>query len=402
MVLMVAFVCGPLFGVRHRPVQQSMKLARIYKLLPKNGAMGAALSQDGRYVAIQSVWGDMTSTGEMNTVIDRIELWDVSREQRVADRQLASWPPCNKCKSIPMGQGDDRFTRFSNDGSKILAFDGFDIQLLDAHNLSLIRKVELHLPVVPVDSHANLEISEVELSADGSNAAVMLSGEHGGTVRIYDTANGSLVRKWEYEGLKVGRTGRRMAWSPNGQYVALTTYPVVPGQHVPEGAKNVLIFYAHTGQLVQAIHTDYVAGPVAFASENLLLTASLDPAFGRSRKDAIEEWDVRSGKIVREFTSFPFGPRYQLAVSGDRRILVGFVTTEHLAEHFVRESDEKFEVWNLITGQTSYTSDTLDFPQPVATRMLQVETNANGNRILVRYQESTTQPLLVYDLNPSN
>lgn len=380
--------------------QGGWHLRHIYTMeptQPTGTVEGAALSPDGHHIAVELRWGAVTPEGQITHDIDQLQLWDVDGQRQIAKTNLASRP--NSAVGKPVGCLY-RFTRFSSDGREILVCDGRKLQLLSADTLALLREVDLSLPVLPANSKSNLAVDGVELTKDGKQAAVVLGDDRGGTVRIYGLGSGMLIREWTYESLNVGLTGRRLAWSPNGKYLALSVYPVIPGQRVPPRAKTILIYDSTDSQLVQAIHTDYLAGPVTFASDGLLLTASLETAIGRDQKDAIEEWDVRSGKLMRRFTSSPDGPRYQLAISGDGRILVGYVTKERMAEHFVRETAQRFELWDLQSGESLFASKPIAL-SPVGQRNTQVETDVTGNRVLV-WKQATREPLLVYDLSASN
>lgn len=397
--LILAFIIGigtppsARFGV----INSSWHLGRVYRIQPPKTVMGAALSPNGHQLAVEMRWGFVTPQGEVSQVIDELQLWDVDRQKEIAKTELASRPnlvPDNPVVCLL------RFTQFSSNGREIAVCDGRNLQILDAHTLAPVRKIDLRLPVLPRRSDSNLAIDAVALSPDGQRLALTLSDNLNGTVRIYSLVEGNLVIQWKYKSINVGPPLTRIAWSPNGEYLALTVYPVIPGQRMPKEAPNVLVYITRDGELARSIHTGYLAGPVAFASNDLLLVGSLERAMGPHREDAIEEWSLNSGKLVRQFASSPYGNRYQLAVSGDERILVGYVAKERMADDFVQEAVQRFQLWDLSTGDSLYLSDPIQL-SPVGWRSTQLETDLAGNRVLV-WKQATKEPLLVYDLRPSN
>lgn len=147
----------------------------------------------------------------------------------------------------------------------------------------------------PKCSSASCVGSYVALSPDGRLIAIVAGGT---TVDIRDAASGKVVRS-----LKGGReTIRKVAWSPDGRFLATGTY------------RTGRIWNAADGQLIRTLtgHTGWISSVAWSPNGRFLASGSTD--------DTVRIWDAVSWKLAHRLTHFPFSVT-SVAWSPDGRFL---------------------------------------------------------------------------------
>lgn len=123
--------------------------------------------------------------------------------------------------------------------------------------------------------------------------------------------------------------------------------------------RNVFMLDIDTGAVAAALNTGYPAGSVGFAPTErpFLLTVSADN-FDRRRsaKDTIKVWDT-SGKLLRELDASPSGVHFEVQLSRDGRIVMGYTGSEKFQGHWWLGQEEsgsieynQFTLWDFKTG----------------------------------------------------
>jgi len=354
------------------------------------GQWGADISPDGRTVAV-AVRRKDSATGE--TSVDA-ELWDFRGSKRLAQRTL-SRRPLMAMTSAEWGQ-----VRFTSDGKTLLLYDGELLHVLKADNLEEIHRVDLGLPAMPRVA----QVLGLAVPRNGRRAFAVLSSHgngRGGAVRVYDLYTGALRRNWEFtEGFP--EYGSRISWSPDGKKIALSLLPLLPGDSLPRTEKNLQVVNVDAGSVAGQWNTGYLAGPVAFAGENTVATATAEMAWKMpsSGGHPVRVWDAVNGRMLREIASLPSGVRGSLEMCSDGRRIVGYVGDERSdepqsdSESTIGIREQRFRVWELPAWRVVATSPPI---QPNAPKRAQLRVNGKGTAVLV-YWKFPDAPLLVYEL----
>jgi WD40 repeat protein len=372
----------------------------VFVLKPAGEIHGAALSPNGKYVAVAGSRA-IVASGEPIGETEVVELWDVERKQVSHTAVLAERR--GRFVSGP------RFVRFSRQGDSLLVFDGDRLHLLRVPDLALLRGIEVELPPSRTPDGTVLQI-DLQMTQDARRAALLVAQPsfHGGSLHIYDLNSGRLQRRWQFEEGDF-RSVSSIAWSRDGHLLALTWLPVF-GERLPRQAKNLLVLDSETGEVVTKIHTGYVAGPVVFGPDNkTVLTASLNPDERRYKQDTIRIWDIATGRMVREIGNPPEGIHYTMDVSADAQLVVAYVGLEKYDRdaHGLRNIYRKFRVWDVTTGRVVATSEVFEpeLPEPhygvpdTHSEGLQLALSADGTHVLVWWSGiMRSSPLLVYQV----
>ncbi len=360
--------------------------------LPVRGQWGVDLSPDGRTVALAILRKGPFEAGQQEHVFVDAEVWDLRAKKLLARRTLSHRLNFT-VTTAEWGQ-----VRYTGDGQVLLIYDGELLHVVKATNLDEIKRIDLGLPSLPREAEV------VRLAVPRSSnrlAAVLVSrgGGKGGAVRIYNLQTGELVRIWEFD-RGYPEFGAGLAWSPDGKELAVSLLPFLPGQRkLTRDEKNIVVFDLASGKVRAEFNTGYVAGPVAFSSDNKLVTATAEMAWMMSRgRHAIREWDFTTHRLIREIQS-PSGVRAVLEVSADSRRLVGYIGQEESVgplgdpESSFDIIEQRFRLWELPSGRLVATSPRL----PAASKRGQLRISAKGNLVLV-YWKYPDHPILVYEI----
>ncbi|MBI3668766.1 MAG: hypothetical protein HY237_03155 [Acidobacteria bacterium] len=356
------------------------------------GQWGADISPDGRAVAVAKLHKDTSSSTKQEEVYVEIEVWDFRANKRLAQRALAHRPAVTPV-TTEWGQ-----VRYTSDGQRLLVYDGELLSVLKAADLDEITRIDLGLPAWPRDS----QVVDLALARDATRqVAVLLSwgGGRGGALRLYNLHTGKLDQQWEWDH-GYPELGARVAWRPDGKRVAVTLLPVILGEKIPKEEPGLEVTDAESGQVLQRIHTGYLAGPLCFTSDDRLVAATAEPAWTMLLgTHKIKIWRASTGHLLREIESPPSGARASLALSADEKLLLGYVGSEKSATSLAAAdpteiTEQKFREWDLATGKVVATSPKM---QPNPGKRAHLRMSAKGNLVLV-FWEFPDRPLLVYEI----
>lgn len=348
-----------------RPVQESM--LHEYSLPSDWGYSSAAFSPDGRRLAAIAAKGFPGKEGA--EIIEEIQIWDFRSGKLIAEKVLSRRPPSGAQLEPPI-LGSALYG-YTHSGSELLLYSDGHLMLLDAMTLDQIRQIDLgksSWPEFPPSWASHSFLAEVNVDRNGDRAAVLLQWGTGGggELRVYNLSSGDLVRKWAYQDLR-GKNDRSEDFggadiSPDGRQVAVSIIPFAFGEgELHASDRNVFVLDVDSGHTLASVNTGYPAGEVRFAAGDppSLLTVSADNFNkSRSRKDAIKVWDPQNGKLLRELAVPPEGVHFQVQVSSDGRIVMGYTGLEKFTGHWWLLQEEYgsvvhngFCLWDLRTGK---------------------------------------------------
>jgi len=309
--------------------------------------MDADVAPDSRQVAfvVQRV---VSSTGSATLAFfNDLQVWDFHKKSLIAQKTL--WE----------GQAAPdifltRVVRYSHDGRSIVFSDGNTVHVLNTSNYEERNRFSLApFPGAGGSWGSNI----LRVSPDDRKVAVYLADtvRFAATIRIYDIGTGHLDREFVPH-MGVGSGG--LAWSPDGTRLAFIWLPVHPGEDLPPDARNVRIVNVASGDDVSSFSTGYVAGPVQFLSDAVVITASKNPDPDHFGDDTIKFWDVKTGRLLRQIANPDTGIRNELGVSSDGRRIMGYTGKERYNEltHDNEILEQRFRVWDSETGKVLATS----------------------------------------------
>lgn len=179
-------------------------------------------------------------------------------------------------------------------------------------------------------------------------------------VILADLDNGKILGQWS----RPGDMSQSIALSPDGKLLALTINPGWDGpKKIAAGKSNVFIVKPETGETVRAINSRYAAGNAQFiGGGSRLMTVPTNNMM--ETWDAVQVWDVDSGKLEQKFGYAKYGLRGGVATSSDGKLLA-------MAAFWLNPTDVKLDrnnprggarllLWALPDGKLVYESEKLD------------------------------------------
>ena len=128
--------------------------------------------------------------------------------------------------------------------------------------------------------------------------------------------------------------------------------------------RNLRILDVDSGKTVSEINTGYIAAADAFIGQDRVASVSANPDVKHFDKDTIKIWDVETGRLIRQISSESGGVHDTVLVSGDRRVVLGYVGLDKLVGHWWTDRNNvtiyrRFRLWNLGTDEVIATSPDL-------------------------------------------
>ncbi len=389
---------------------------------------GARLSPNGSEIALvtsQVMPSADHSEGDKNSLV---EIWSIEKAKRIARVQLSSFHYSLRRGVLhPETRVRERFIRYASNGKRLVVYDGEDLRVLELSSApsssntqqpdsvrlrdTLRVRLDLGLP------QNNTLVQSMEVTLDGSRAVLAICNPRQSsaqTIRVYDLVSGSILQEWKF-GTGCFFSGYSpISWDHQGARLAVSL-PAYPG-----GSPNpfsfamkknhVNIVDVNSGKILREIPTGYIAGPVYFTHRDTILIASLNADSRYFREDAIREWSVSTGRLVRKIEGPPQGVHSLLALSADGNLILGYTGLEKPVEHFLQNVYLEFSLWDYRTGKLVATSGYIERPKPSNSLENQIGPPASfgsgndrivvsqaGNKALVWWQQSS-RPFLIYDL----
>lgn len=399
LIASLSYSCTLSVGI-HAEGEEEQTSFQIYKLDTGWSTNAVDISPDSRFVAVDA--GKGSGQGQSVEVVEEIQIWNFRKRELVASKILSKKEFAN-----PSDIGNDpRFIRYAETGARIVVYQEGHLLMLDSDTLNQLQDIDLGRsgwPRVPSRWSTDSRVADVEVDANATRAAVLLSwSTGGGQLRVYDLMSGALIRKWDFEAEFPGR--EPVSIDPGGHLVAVSLLLFSPGERLLRSKeRNVLISDIDSGKMISAINTGYMAGGIAFASSDTLLTVSLNPEQRYFSKDTLKIWNVQTGSLIRQISSPPGGVHDSVGVSADGRVGFGYVGLEKKDNHWWQETDykivyQRFRLWDLATGNVIATSPDI---LPIAPGGLNFRLSLKGDVVLI-YPIATSAPLIFYELSKTS
>jgi WD40 repeat protein len=395
-------------GARSAPGWEQQSPFHVYTVSSSGWGYGAAaFSPDDRLLAVIASKGFQGKEG--TEITEEVQIWDFRSGKLVAEKVLSRRPLSTVTQQHP-DQGPGLYG-YTHSGSELLLYRDGHLKLLDAATLDQIREIDLGMsswPEFPPSSASHSFLDEVAMDRNGQRVAVLLAWGTGGggELRVYSLSSGDLIRKWAYQDLR-GKSDRSEDFggadiSPDGRQVAVSIIPFGFGEgELRASERNVFVLNVDSGHTLASINTGYPAGEVRFAPVDppSLLTVSADNFDrSRSREETIKVWDPQNGKLLSELARPPQGVHFQVQVSSDGRIAMGYTGLERFTGHWWLLQEEygfvaynRFSLWDLRTGQIVVSSPEIPSSQSPRHFLL----SPKGDVVLL-YPESAGGPTLTF------
>ncbi len=228
-------------------------------------------------------------------------------------------------------------------------------------------------------------------------------------LRVFSLASGSLKREWTFQGSN--GFDRGLSWSPDGTELVTTliSYEQNDGAaSIPKNFPDLRVVNVTTGQLTSEVMTGSPSGisDVAFVGNEAVMTVSSYPgASFRDRSGVLRLWNIKTGTILQEITSPPNGVHYDVQVSQDGRVLLGYAGKSRVVESYVVDAEQRFRLWDTTTWNVLFTSPPIaklpdvskdDF-SIFAGQKLHFAVSQNGKQVMV-WRQDIEAPIYLYDL----
>jgi WD40 repeat protein len=145
-----------------------------------------------------------------------------------------------------------------------------------------------------------------------------------------------------------------------------------------------------TGETLAGVNTKYFAGPVLFGPNDTLLTGSTNDDRTGDKYDSVKVWGAQTGKLLREITDPRTGVHYQLYLSADGKLLLGYTGTEKPVENFVNIDTQQFQIWDFASGKVLATSPKF---LPIGNQPPRLQLSPDGKFVLVWWGDGTAKPV---------
>jgi len=356
------------YAVKEIFVPQTSDLSRPNHPFGASGAFD--LSPDGKTLAVEF------GTREPDKrITDWVALWDVESQRLVATKEVEHDEPkqtlsfsfsrdAPKTKlpfPVPIFW-QSKNIRFSPDGRRLLVLTGPSLVALSFPELKVLYTVEDRVTEENVFTQMFIEgfamaanrLAILEQISHNSDQCCALK------VILTDLDAGKVLGQWS----RPGDMSQSIALSPDGKLLALTINPGWDGpKKIAAGKNNIFIVKPETGETVRAINSGYAAGNAQFiGGGSRLVTVATNNMM--ETWDAVQVWDVDSGKLEQKFGYAKYGLRGGVATSSDGKLLAmaafWLIPTDVKLDRNNPRGGARLLLWALPDGKLVYESEKLD------------------------------------------
>jgi WD40 repeat protein len=309
-----------------------------------------------------------------------VQIWDFRKGSILVRKELGG-------QHATLGSGSS-YIRFTNDGALLAVYTGGNIiRVLRSVDLQQIRLIHIELPPpsssmreAPVGfDDKETRVTSFETSPKGHFVALRLyRGTRvrrlgplgkplylGGFVSIYDLDSDAKINGWEISsGYLEGGNG--LAWRGDGRQLAAAASDAIPCYR---GGGTIFLLGPGSSGILHKFRVSSLVGDIAWGDEDHIYVANEScPGHFSDQAPDLPVFSASTGKRIGAFRS-PSGIRHRIAVSADKRRLIGYVGREKMTfaglEDTIVRVDSRFEVWDLETGKALFTSPDLGPPTPL-------------------------------------
>jgi len=181
------------------------------------------------------------------------------------------------------------------------------------------------------------------------------------------------IRQLATDGLKISHFGEVIAFSPDGESVAIISEQ--PG--MTPRPYTIEIWNLQTQQLVQTLPIqEYYRSSTGYGSYTKEMSFSKDARYLAVAGTTITIWDIQKGKCIKtlvtksksEYNSLPHDTNYTtITYSPDGKYLAAGVVSVYIKQGFERSIQENFiEIWDVEQGEVF---KTLDWDKHITSRL---------------------------------
>jgi hypothetical protein len=337
----------------------------------------ADLSPDGTHLAV--VVRRIVPTGQQHTRVhvQEIQIWDFRKGSILVRKELGG-------QQATIGSGPS-YIRFTSDGALLAVYTGGNIiRVLRSDDLQQIRSIHIELPPpspsapgIPVSfGDEETRVTSFETSPKGHWVALRLyrgTGERrwgpfwknvylGGFASIYNLDSDVKINGWEISSGYLGG-GNGLAWRSDGRRLAAAASDAIP---CLKGGGTIYMFDPASSAIQNRFRVSSLVGDIAWGDEDHIYVSNHGcPGYLSNQAPALPAYSASTGEQIGALKS-PTGIRHRIAVSADKRRLIGYVGREKMTfaglEDTIVRVDSRFEVWDLETGKALFTSPELGPP----------------------------------------
>ena len=294
------------------------------------------------------------------------------------------------------------FIMYSSDGRYLLlATTGSDVLLiLDAIKLQVLARIVLYPEAHNrrrLSGEGNRNFQGTVRVAVASNADLFGVLTHDGPADVNEIfigsfSSGQITRKWSVgQGRSLGGLGRiSLSLSEDGLRTVVSVAP--PNRdHPPKDFNNIRLYDSKSGQLLEAIRTNSLVGPIALMPGDSIIASRIDTPGVFSKKLCIEKWNLGAAALTKSFCD---SGRHviSLGMSPNANLIAGFACQIHRdIEGNVYSVPGRIDVWDTKSGTLIAFSEELSHLAPTEIQISPDGSWLFANQILMQIG-SNTQP----------
>jgi len=332
-VLLISAITRAAAGVSLADASQSTEVTSYRLEIPGSTIRTVAISPDAHFLAA----GHIKSKNDEHQFefATSISIWDLASRKWLTDKIVDSGTlPYSGSRYLTIAP---EFLNYTSDGRRLVVFQGGAIRLFDP--ASLVEQSHIDLDDVPLHANGsdNARVWDVKVSPVENKVAVVIGGypaRTSGLLRIYDliTSRKTFERKIE---APLGLNVANMSFSPSGNRIAIVI-------RKPSGPE--LLVMDLESATVRALETN--AWSAVFVDDNQLVTVQDWSTWMNRGK--LRFYDVNSGKLVREIGGTPAGIHHRVEISGDKKILLGYIGKhKSVWDYGMEVVNQRFRIWEL-------------------------------------------------------
>jgi WD40 repeat protein len=383
--LLLCLVGPSPYAAEGAPPQRELK---TYSL--GNNPNSADFSPDEKLLVIECTAKEDVRP-EVQRFSELVQLWDFTQGTLIRQALIQSADVNASTKGQFRGPiADQRFVRFSADGSFVLVYADHLLYVLRADDLSEVRRIavagppslsrQIHSKRYGESTYVEKPIVRAFEPAPRGNIAALLWSRDmlNRRLELYDVSTGQQVGAWDApKGWSSGKRG--LAWDPSGSMLLLAI-PSGLRCMSPVSIPDVFAFAVPSGEIKTRLTTGLLVGDIAVTADHRVFAVDNNcMTLWNDHHPKMKVFDLGTGKHLRDLRGRDTGVRYAVATSreGDRviawtgRLKINFDWVD-MVSHDARV-DETFSIWDSRTYEGIATSRNMPELDPRPCALVQTE-----------------------------